>query len=387
MIGLRSLSRLWLSASGLVFLLFLLFWKHEAIIGSKGLFPGPKTQTPDGRPDSAHTGPDAPQPVYEPGVPKPPGENYTRTLVIASTSDEDTSWLSNLAAEPGLTTAVYVVDRKNATYSVPANKGHEAMVYLTYIIDHYDKLADVTMFMHAHRVTWHNNDLMFSDAVETVQRLSSPKVTRDGYMNMRCHLDPGCPDHIHPATDDDHGGNVPEAVVIGRAWLELFPDAKKPPAVLSQPCCAQIAVSRARIRNLPRDRYIFFRVWLLNSELEDKLTGRVWEYVYQYIFGGVYEFCPLESICYCDGYGICFGGEEPYQQYFSIRKQSRALIQKMKDLGRGNETHEQRQQLQASITEMEKEMEKMKREAYRRGADPKARALEAGREWKEGDGF
>lgn len=324
---------------------------------------------------------------YQPVTPKPAEQNSSRTLVIASTSQEDTTWLAYLDNEPGLSTAVYVVDDSNARLTVPVNKGHEVMVYLTYIIDNYHQLSDVTIFMHAHRVTWHNNDLMFSDAVEMVQRLSSQKVIRDGYMNMRCHLEPGCPDHIHPSTADDKDGNIPEAVVIGRAWLELFPAAEAPPAVLSQPCCAQFAVSKARIQNLPLDRYIFFRKWLLDTNLDDRLSGRVWEYIWQYVFGDVEEFCPIESICYCDGYGICFRGEGQYQEWFAIRKRSRELADTKESLGDDEQSAEQKLKIQAELIALDLKMSTMKRDAFARGEDPKIRAAEAGREWKEGDGF
>lgn len=329
-----------------------------------------------------------PQPEYLPGTPKPAGQNYSRTLVITSMAREDTKWLTQLSTEPNLSIAMYVVDNPNATFAVPKNKGHEVMVYLTYIIDHYDRLDDVNMFMHAHRITWHNNDLMDSDAIEMIKRLSSPKVMRDGYMNMRCHLDPGCPDHIHPSAEiDDHGGAIPEAVVIGRAWLEVFPDAKAPPAVLSQPCCAQFALSKARIQNLPLDRYIFLRKWLLDTDLEDRISGRIFEYVWQYLFAGVAEFCPIESVCYCDGYGICFGGENQYQEWFAMRKKSRELADHKESLGDDEKFVEEKLKAQVELTALDLKMSTRKNDAFLRGEDPRNRAVEAGREWKEGDGF
>lgn len=33
------------------------------------------------------------------------------------------------------------------------------------------------------------------------------------------------------------------------------------------------------------------------------------------------------------------------------------------------------------------ELDRLKQEAYKRGEDPRNRALECGRPWKEGDGF
>lgn len=31
----------------------------------------------------------------------------------------------------------------------------QAMSYLTYIIDHYESLPDIVLFMHGHRASWH----------------------------------------------------------------------------------------------------------------------------------------------------------------------------------------------------------------------------------------
>lgn len=244
------------------------------------------------------------------------------------------------------------------------------MVYLTYIIDHYDRLSSITMFMHAHLITWHNNDLLDSDSSKMVKYLNSGRVIREGYMNMRCHLDPGCPAHIHPATDSEDI-NVPEATIIGHAWQELFP-GRPVPDVLSQPCCAQLAVSRERIRALSKEQYSFFRDWLLASQLEDRLTGRVFEYIWQYIWTGEYEFCPDEYVCYCDGYGVCLQDKDEYKDYFTMRDKVRKLQDELQtSFARegDDEILEYAASLQEKIDRLERTMVERKEEAFRRGRD------------------
>lgn len=268
-----------------------------------------------------------------------PGKNATKTLVVARLQEDDTSWVDAVVqADTDLTSAVYTVDNHTAALNVPTNKGHEVMVYLTYIIDHYDHLNDVTMFMHAHQISWHNNDFLDSDSAKMVERLRPGHVIRNGYMNMRCHHQPGCPDHIHPVVDnatEDDIIEIPEAAVIGTSWVELFP-ADPLPRVLSQPCCAQFAVSAEQIRRIPRRRYLDYREWVLHTELEDRLSGRVWEYIWQWLFTGYEEVCPAETTCYCEGYGLCFDPAE-YDLYFKNREEARKLEGEVEDMGDSDE--------------------------------------------------
>jgi hypothetical protein len=269
--------------------------------------------------------------LFPPTIQNNQDDNYTRTLVIAKLQEDDTSWVDRLVEEDHdyLHSAVYTVDNASvaaAGLTVPVNKGHEAMVYLTYIIDHYDRFDDVTMFMHAHRFTWHNNDFLDSDSARMVQRLRSEHVVHHGYMNLRCHQEPGCPDHIHPTLSDETDTdllNIPEAAVIGQSWKQLFP--KEPlTKVLSQPCCGQFAVSAQRLRNIPLQSYLAYRDWIIHTELEDRLSGRVWEYLWQFLFADQTEFCPEETMCYCHGYGVCFDPKE-YDRYFRLRDEARRL--------------------------------------------------------------
>lgn len=133
------------------------------------------------------------------GTTKPVGSRYSKTVVIPKLESEDTNWIQEelgdlLHPNGALQTALYTVDNYTpGELHPPKNKGHEVMVYLTYMIDHYEDLPDVSIFMHSHRYAWHNNDLLDQDAAQMIRYLSAERVTREGYMNLRCHWDPGCP--------------------------------------------------------------------------------------------------------------------------------------------------------------------------------------------------
>ncbi len=59
-------------------------------------------------------------------------------LVVASLESDDVSWIQRYL--PDWYTYRYVADNPRAPLTVPKNKGHEAMIYLTHIINYYSNL-------------------------------------------------------------------------------------------------------------------------------------------------------------------------------------------------------------------------------------------------------
>ena len=197
------------------------------------------------------------------------------------------------------------------------------MAYLSYLIDNYVTLPAISLFLHAHRTSWHDN-LFGLDAPSMLRRVNLSRVLDQSYTNLRCGWAPGCPAHIRPG-EGPFDAAKPEQIIFGEAWAELFPLAEVP-EVLSQPCCAQFAVTAETVRRRTRAEYVFWRDWLLGTELEDEVSGRVMEYVYQCgfsflqsplviavlmrkgidIFTGSPVHCLSEEDCYCSGYSMCF---------------------------------------------------------------------------------
>jgi Protein of unknown function (DUF3431) len=243
------------------------------------------------------------------------GYNYTRTIVMGKRSADNTDWINEEVF--GMEKAIYVVDNKTASLHVPKNKGNEAMVYLSYIIDHYDILSDITIFIHADRWTWHNNDIFDSDTAMMIKHLIPQRVIREGYVNLRCQWYPGCPTWLNPSATTANSEKREEKL-IHSVWPHLFPDDELPTA-LAQPCCSQFALSRARIRDVPREEYVRLRRWLLSTRIADDLVGRVFEYAWQYLWIGRAVVCPSAHACSCDLYGACFDDDEDYQSWFELR--------------------------------------------------------------------
>lgn len=91
----------------------------------------------------------------------------TKAIVTAvQTKDETTAdWLAEFL--PDWETIVYVTDRSSDEAApsntsriplqhLPVNKGREAAVYLTYIVQHYHSLPDYMVFIHGKRYQIHN---------------------------------------------------------------------------------------------------------------------------------------------------------------------------------------------------------------------------------------
>ena len=192
-----------------------------------------------------------------------------------------------------------------------------------------------------------------------------------------------------PAIDFDFFRKPEEIYYRKSVWEELHPGAPIPPA-LSQPCCAQFAVSRERVRQVPRERFIHYRKWLLDTSLDDQYSGRVFEYIWQYVFTGNAVYCPSANSCYCDGYGICFGGAVKYAEWFTMMDERNKLYDELnvynnekkeaEDKGRKFEftkdAQEKMKELEDKIHKLDPQMEKLRSEAFKRGEDPKSREME-----------
>lgn len=291
---------------------------------------------------------------------------YERALVVAALQMEDVRWTETWADDPSWKTFVHVVDDAEAVNKVPKNKGREAMVYLTYMIDHYHDLANTSIFTHATQRSWHNDDFMYGDSVEMLSRLNSAKVQRDGYMNLRCRHEPGCPAHIHPFAVKSDPIMKPEEPYMLDAWESMFPDVAVPD-VLAQPCCSQIAVSSKSIRSRPLAQYVHLRQWILDTEIPDGILGRIWEYVWQYLFTGNAIYCPDEIVCFCEGYGACFVDTaekekwyEMYQGYLALKVQAGSLM------GTKKEMVERKRKMGDAVVEMKGELDRMREVVFAR---------------------
>ena len=165
--------------------------------------------------------------------------------------------------------------------TTPMNKGHEAMAYLSYIIDNYGALPSTLAFIHSHRdgflSAWHT-DTPLHDNVDALRSLQLPFVQDNGYVNLRCNWNPGC---LEAHRDNAH--------VTPDVWDDVFEGTSTEkmqfPLKVGAGCCAQFAVSKDQVQKRPLNDYKHFRDWIEDTEKSDAKSGRVMEFLWHVIFG------------------------------------------------------------------------------------------------------
>lgn len=242
-------------------------------------------------------------------MPPKPSDNYrySTTVVtgVLSNNRTEADWIHDL--DHVERKAIYIVDDLEAELHLERNHGREAAVYLKYIVDHYYNLTDITFFMHAHPFAWHNNILMRQHSGSTLNLLRRSYVQKQGYVNTRCDLHPGCPRWV--TVDPTPGESKAHAVRAlniynSEAWKNVYPESEEVPRYLAAPCCAQFGVSKETIQAIPLTTFKRMSKWIAEDPL-DGFTGRFMEYSWHYLFAGKAELCPSMTTCYCEMYGMC----------------------------------------------------------------------------------
>lgn len=297
-------------------------------------------------------------------------EKSSKPALIVSrvAADGDSKWLVVLEKKFHLCiyTADAPTDKKSVHLQVPANRGHEAMAYLTFLIDNYENIpAAGVVFVHGARWAWHNDAPDYDNAGLLSALNVSNALAPSGYHNLRCDWSisscvPSSPPQgsletsLQAVLNPFDSRTVSDAA-LPRALAVLFggndyASTKGGGGVLlgrtvgvRTQCCAQFAVARENLWQHSRDEYVALRQWLLdgsddiNSDKhlqssnaaprDDRVAGKILSYVWHILFmkqsesnaenpfsggyGGVdlerlnTLACPSAEECYCRLYGRC----------------------------------------------------------------------------------
>lgn len=283
-------------------------------------------------------------------------------VVSRVAADGSPDWLNKLSKSYHL--CIYNVDspdKSSSNLQVPANRGHEAMAYLTFLIDNYDSIPSAgAVFVHGSRWAWHN-DAPDYDNLALLSSLDLRRaLERTGYHNLRCDWSTStCPSSV-PAqgslemrlqsTVEPWSARAASDIALPRALVSIFGGDEYPMAsafakarlqlrrsdAVRAQCCAQFVVSRERMLQHSREEYVALRQWLLDggghaadgvagsrsqsgkaAPVDDRVAGRILSYVWHILFaqpgpdGEIdlkqlnTEACPSAEDCYCRLYGRC----------------------------------------------------------------------------------
>lgn len=285
-------------------------------------------------------------------------------------ADGDFRWLDTLTNSYHLCvyTADAPLDANSVSLQVPANRGHEAMAYLTFLIDNYMHIPETgVVFVHGSRWAWHNDAPDYDNAALLAALNVSAALEPWGYHNLRCDWSVSTCAPSAPAQGSlevsvqailqPWSARAVSDTALPRALAVLFGGEQqqqqqftstKPggdgddggrlhlgrtDAVRAQ-CCAQFVVARDNIWQHSRDEYIALRQWLLDgtsddnnninaAPRDDRVAGRILSYIWHILFIKQGEFnsgesssgvdlerlntlaCPRADECYCRLYGRC----------------------------------------------------------------------------------
>jgi hypothetical protein len=216
-----------------------------------------------------------------------------RTLII-SQYNEDTKWIRHLV-DPLIVR--YQPQRHSPNESMYIiNKGNEAMVYLTYIVQHYDTLAEQMFFIHGHQWSSHSMSIPMWYVIEHMRPTSQLNYTT---LNIDFDSKPRC----HSAAV---WGYVTYYIIscslltvrtlclylghrdwahIGELWNAIEPWMGPRPSSICGHSYAQFMVSRERIRLRPLAMWQAALQWLTHTNMDTQLSGRVFEYLWTCLLG------------------------------------------------------------------------------------------------------
>eukprot|EP01112_Ceratiomyxa_fruticulosa_P011389 TRINITY_DN3086_c0_g1_i4.p1 TRINITY_DN3086_c0_g1~~TRINITY_DN3086_c0_g1_i4.p1 ORF type:complete len:219 (-),score=13.20 TRINITY_DN3086_c0_g1_i4:74-730(-) len=170
------------------------------------------------------------------------------------------------------------------------DKGREATLYLRHIIDYYDNIAGVTVFIHAHRSAWHTKD-----SLKVIENL---RWGQEGYAPFHGYLLwAGSP-------------NITDVYGVYNSLAAIWPKFFEPyvgypmPKVIRHTCCSEFAVTRETIHKRPLKFYEDLYNWGMENDISSWEYGHLVEIVWHIIFGmnpylidSDFDFCTKVIHC------------------------------------------------------------------------------------------
>ncbi|XRM48279.1 hypothetical protein ABZX51_011210 [Aspergillus tubingensis] len=231
-------------------------------------------------------------------------------IVVGRLKFERPDWLINEL--PDWRHAIYTRDDRRHPLSIPKNKGKASTVYLQYIIDHYHHLPATIVFLHNHRKPGHTEFRDYGN-VAAVTFLRRDFVQKNGFANLRCTTSSSsgsssndeCGNVIRPNYDANE--TSAQVTTIEQEypiiWKTVF-NSTDVPEMIATPYCGQFAVSREQVHKRPREEYMRYQQWVMETKLKDEEIEQVMGSLWHVVFGREAVYCPDTAKCFEDVYGL-----------------------------------------------------------------------------------
>lgn len=186
--------------------------------------------------------------------------NSESVHVVIAHYNENLDWIKHLKYEHT------VVSKKGIPKETAPNKGNEASSYLEYIINNYNNLSDITIFVHGHRVDWHH--------VEPIDKKINRLVFDMDYYNIN--------DLPLRKIESMSLSYMIESKFMNRVLSTI--KMKGFLCDIQYRCSAQFYVSKKSIQSNPIEVYKKLYNLLMETEESSYWSGRVFEYLWHFIF-------------------------------------------------------------------------------------------------------
>lgn len=171
---------------------------------------------------------------------------------------------------------LYIYDKETPEneYNIPVNKGNEASVYLKYIVDNYDNLADFTFFTHDEEFAWHHSGSI-------IDRFDEAVMSNKLYYNIN---------------DVAVMGNIrydrwyKEILIWYNNYIEKYIPRNTLPNqswTLGYRGSAQFLVHKSIITKLPLEFYENLYNWIITTDMPNEKSGRFLEWTW-HLFWNIY---------------------------------------------------------------------------------------------------
>lgn len=194
-------------------------------------------------------------------------------MLVVSHFDEDLTWIELFIGNK-IEHIIYTRSKDSLIQnSMRINKGREAVVYLRYIVEHYDNLPSSIAFIHAHRTSWH-----LKDPMDIVVALRAAKWNKYDYIPLSSEK---------TFTEFSLDKTEQQARINLELWNAVLRSelGNPPTGKIRMHCCAEFIVRREAILKHPKEFYSKIMSYIIASQHSDYHTGRTLEYTWHLIFG------------------------------------------------------------------------------------------------------